>query len=282
MPKLTEKSVAALGCPPGRKDRLVFDDAVPGLAVRVAAGGGKTFLAQYTQAGRKRRVPLGRWGAVTLEQARAAARGVLGDVARGRDPAGERADARAHAAARAGAERFTLAALLEQWAALALAARREGYRKEALRAVRTAFAAHLDRPAAALTRAEAVGVLDALARSGRAAMAGRTLAYARACYAWALKRGTVPGNPFQGLPISTGSEARDRVLTDAEVGAIWRAAGTMGWPFGPLVRLLLLTAQRRDEVAGLRWSELSPDLAVWTVPKERAKNGRAHLVHLAP
>src|SRR5215217_7331003 len=79
-PKRTEKRVAALGCPAGRKDRLVFDDAVPGLAVRVAAGGGKTFLAQYTQAGRKRRVPLGRWGAVTLEQARAA-RGVLGDVA---------------------------------------------------------------------------------------------------------------------------------------------------------------------------------------------------------
>jgi integrase len=92
----------------------------------------------------------------------------------------------------------------------------------------------------------------------------------------------VPGNPFQGLPIAAGAEARDRVLSDAEVGAVWRAAGAMGWPFGPLVRLLLLTAQRRDEVAALRWSELSPDLAVWTVPKERAKNGRAHLVHLAP
>jgi integrase len=92
----------------------------------------------------------------------------------------------------------------------------------------------------------------------------------------------VPANPFQGLPIAAGAEARDRVLTDREVGTIWRAAGAMGWPFGPLMRLLLLTAQRRDEVAGLRWSELSPDLAVWTVPKERAKNGRAHVVHLAP
>jgi integrase len=125
-------------------------------------------------------------------------------------------------------------------------------------------------------------VLDAMARAGRAAMAGRTLAYARACFGWAARRGMVAGNPFQGLPIAAGSEARDRVLTDAEVGAVWRAAGAMGWPFGPVVRLLLLTAQRRDEVAHMRWGEVAPDLAVWFIPKERLKSGRAHVVHLAP
>jgi integrase len=145
-----------------------------------------------------------------------------------------------------------------------------------------AFSAHLKRPAGALTRAEAVNTLDAIARSGRVGSAGRTLAYARACFAWAEKRGKVAENPFRGLPISSGAAARDRVLTDAEVGLIWRATAALGWPFGPLVRLLLLTAQRRDEVAGMRWSELSPDRAVWTIPKERTKNGRAHVVHLAP
>ena len=63
---------------------------------------------------------------------------------------------------------------------------------------------------------------------------------------------------------------------------MWRAAGTLGHPFGPLVRLLLLTAQRREEVAGMRWSEVSADMAVWTIPAKRAKNGAAHVVHLAP
>jgi integrase len=145
-----------------------------------------------------------------------------------------------------------------------------------------AFAGHLNRPAAALARGDAVDVLDAMARAGRAAMAGRTLAYARACFGWAARRGKVVGNPFQGLPIATGSEARDRVLTDAEIGAIWRAADRMGWPFGPVVKLLLLTAQRRDEVAQMLWGEIAPDLGAWTIPKERLNSGRAHMVHLAP
>jgi integrase len=280
--KLTEKGIAGLSCAQGRKDRLVFDDTVPGLAVRVGAGGAKTFLVQYSHHGRKRRVPIGRWGAVTLEQARATARGVLGDVAKGRDPAAERVKSRALVVAQAAAERLTLARLVDEWAEIALTARREGYRREAVRAIKVAFAGVLDRPASAMTRSDAVNVLDRMVRAGRAAMAGRTLAYGRACFGWAVRRGKTPDNPFNGLPIATGSEARDRVLTDAETGAIWRAAGQMGWPFGPLVRLLFLTAQRRDEVAHMRCGEIAPDQSVWTIPKERLKSGRAHVVHLAP
>lgn len=71
------------------------------------------------------------------------------------------------------------------------------------------------------------------------------------------------------------------MLTDAEIGAIWRAAGGIGAPFGAITRLLLLTAQRREEVAGMRWSEVSPDFTTWTLPGERTKNGKAHIVHLA-
>ena len=125
-------------------------------------------------------------------------------------------------------------------------------------------------------------MLDGLAEAGRAAMAGRTMAYARACYGWAQKRGKVPANPFQGLPVPAGIVARDRVLDAREVGEVWRAAGTLGHPFGPLVRLLLLTAQRREEVGAMRWSEVSADLSVWTIPAGRAKNGAAHVAHLAP
>ncbi len=113
-------------------------------------------------------------------------------------------------------------------------------------------------------------------------MAGRTMAYGRACYGWAQKRGKVPSNPFVGLPVPAAIVSRDRVLSGQEIGEVWRAAGALGFPFGPLVRLLLLTAQRRDEVAGMRWSEVSADMATWTIPAGRAKNGAAHVVHLAP
>ena len=280
--KLTEEGIDALACEPGQKDRLVFDDTLPGLAVRITAAGGKSFLAQYTVAGQRRRVPIGRWGAVTLKAARNAARGILGDVAKGQDVAAVRTAKREQVKADAAADKLTLDALLTQWSDLALAQRKVSYRNEAVRAVKMAFPGHLDRRADALTREDAVAALDALARAGKVAMPGRTAAYGRACYAWANKRGMVPSNPFVALPIPAGNVSRDRVLTDEEVALIWQAAGALGHPFGPLFRLLLLTAQRREEVAGMGWSELSQDWTTWTIPKERAKNGKAHVVHLAP
>ena len=280
--KLTEEAIAALACSPGQKDRLVFDDTVSGLAVRVTAAGAKMFLAQYTIQGQRRRVPIGRWGAVTLKDARLAARGILGDVAKGQDVAQARTTARKAKAADVAADKLTLAALIEQWDTLGLVDRRPNYRREATRALRAAFPDHLERRADALTRDTALTALDALVTAGKTTMAGRTLAYGRACYTWALKRGMVSSNPFQGLPIGAGTVSRDRALTMGEVALVWSAAGRLGYPFGPLFRLLLLTAQRREEVAGMGWSELSADKATWTIPKERAKNGKAHLVHLAP
>ncbi len=290
MPRLTDRFIATLRPEGAAKDRLAFDTECRGLGVRATAAGNKVFLVQWTDAatGRKVREPLGAWGNITVEQARAAARVRLGRVAQGVNPVVERAAAKAADQARRAAEaaakeeaRFTLDALITDWARLHLAGRRARYSAEAERALRAAFRAHLDRPAASLTHAAVTAVLDALAGDGKAAMAGRTMAYGRACYGWAVKRRRLPVNPFAGLPvIEGGNPTRDRVLTDAEIGAVWRAAGTLGEPFGPIVRLLVLTAQRREEVASLRWSELSPDLATWTLPGTRAKNGKAHVVHL--
>lgn len=160
--------------------------------------------------------------------------------------------------------------------------RRDSYRKEAVRALHVAYAKHLQRSAAGLTRDQALQVLDGLVKAGSDAMAGRTLAYGRACYRWALRRGMVSVNPFDGLPIAAGTVSRDRVLDQDEVAAIWKHSAELGTPFGPLFQILLLTVQRRNEVGGMRWAELSADRTIWTIPKERSKNGKAHTVHLAP
>jgi hypothetical protein len=88
--KLTQHRIEGLICPAGKKDKLVFDDEQKGLAVRVTASGGRTYLAQYSHAGKKRRVPLGTVDAISLAQARIAAQAIMGDVAKGRDPATER------------------------------------------------------------------------------------------------------------------------------------------------------------------------------------------------
>jgi integrase len=281
--KLTEKTIASLICASGQKDRLVFDDAVPGLGVRISASGSKGFLVQFrTAPGGKRRLPIGSWGSVTLEQARQAAKGILGQVAAGRDPYAERKALRENAKVEAEADRLTLEALLSDWSEIGLSENSMTYRKEAVRALSAAFGDFLNRRADALKRADAVRVLDGLVKAGKVAIAGRTRAYGRACYSWAIKRGTLDANPFADLPIPTSTKSRDRVLSDMEVGAIYRTAQGLGYPFGPLLQLLMLTAQRRDEVAGMRWSEISTDGTTWKVPAERAKNRKANIVHLSP
>jgi hypothetical protein len=110
MPKLTDRVLKSLVVEPGKKDRLVFDAECPGLGVRVTVKGTKTFLAQWTDPATKRKVrePLGVWGSITLDQARAAARAKLGDVARGIDPVQERNRKRAVADAEKAEQALTL------------------------------------------------------------------------------------------------------------------------------------------------------------------------------
>ena len=277
--KLTQRRIELLECPEGKKDALVFDDEQRGLGVRVTASGAKSYLAQYALAGGKRRIPLGSCDAISLATAREATKAIMGDVAKGHDPAANRKEAALTAGRKAAHDALTLEALLEQWDALHLADRRVRYRAEAVRAIKLAFSSSLKSPAADLSRAAVVRVLDGLARDGKPAMASRTAAYGRAAYHWAVKRGSLAVNPFANLPQAPLAR-RERVLTDEELRAVWRATGKPG-PFNAIVRLLILTGQRRDEAGGVTWDELDADLSVWTIPAARAKNGAAHLVPLS-
>jgi integrase len=289
--KLTERKIETLVVEHGRKDRLIFDDAQRGLAVRVTASGSRTYLCQYTLHGQKWRVPLGAFSALSLASAREAAAAIMGDVAKGRNPAAERKEAATAERAKRTRDQLTLRVLIDDWNRLHLAGRRPRYAAEAVRALHYAFAHHLDNAAEDLDRAAIVRALDALTRrrtrknaGGQpkgAAMTGRTAAYGRAAFAWAVKRGAVHANPFADLPVAKGIAKRERVLTDDEIGEIWRAAGKIAAPFGAIIRLLILTGQRRGEVAGASWGEIADDLATWTMPGERTKNGVAHSVPLS-
>jgi integrase len=290
--KLTERKIDVLAVEGVGKDRLVFDDAQRGLAVRVTASGGRTYLAQYTLHGHKWRIPLGSCSAVSLAKAREAAAAVMGDVAKGLNPAAVRKENVKAERARRVRNRLTLRVLIEDWHRLHLTGRRASYAAEAVRALHYAFADALDDAAEDLDRAAVVSALDALMRRRAreraagadrhkgAAITGRTAAYGRAAFAWAVKRGMVQSNPFADLPLSKASAKRERVLSDDEIAEIWRATGTARSPFGATVRLLILTGQRRGEVAGIAWNEISDDLATWTMACDRTKNGVAHVVPL--
>jgi integrase len=213
----------------------------------------------------------------------------------GRDPTQERRARIAAAKAQADRDRFTLGVLVEEWQREHLAGKRERYAYEAVRALRAAFAAMWNRPAEELDHGGVMRALRALRkplkgapeqrgnRTKGNAIASRTAAYGRSCYTWAVKHQLVKANPFDAVPLSDfKTEARDRVLTDDELAAIWRAAeATDAKVFGSLVRHLILTGQRREEVAGMAWSEISADRQTWTIPASRAKNGKDHLVPLS-
>jgi integrase len=282
MPKLTDRFVSSLRVEPPRKDRLVFDTECPGLGVRTTARGTRSFIVQWTDPATKRKIrePIGVWGNISIEQARTAARARLGDVAKGIDPAAERARRKAAEIALREEQALTLDTLIDDWARLHLSARRPRYVAEAQRAIRLAFRDYLKRPAARLSRVEVIGVLDGIASADKAVTAGRTMAYGRAAFGWAVKRGKVPNNPFSGLPVSSGATERDRVLTDEEVRRVWDATKRLPYPFGPFYQIAILTLQRREEVAGMRWSEIDEGLTRWQIPSGRMKNGKPHDVHL--
>lgn len=277
--KLTQNRIDAIFCPAGKRDVMVFDEEQKGLAVRVTATGSKSFLAQYTYGGVKRRVPLGSCAGVSLASARLATAAILGDVAKGLDPAMERRKAAEEAKRQAASSALTLGVLINKWSAKHLSGQRPGYAAEAVRALRFGFSDYLDHPAADIDLTIIKKVEDKIRKRGSRSTADRTLAYGRACYGWGLSEGELSANPFLGLKIAP-PRRRERVLTDQEIVAVWNATDNCG-VYGGIVRLLILTGQRREEVAGIAWSELSENLSSWELPGSRTKNGVAHIVPLS-
>jgi integrase len=177
-----------------------------------------------------------------------------------------------------------VAVLIDEWQADRLSGRSASYRAEAPKRLRIALSKYLKQPAASLDRTAAVQALTLAKRESGPVAANRIRAYARACFGWAVKRGSVPTNPFADVPVPAEEVARDRVLNDDELALVWAASETLSPPFRALVKLLILTGQRRGEVAGMRWSELAldGDAPHWTLPADRTKNGRVHDVPLSP
>jgi integrase len=144
-----------------------------------------------------------------------------------------------------------------------------------------------DRPIIEITRNDIVAMVDKIVDRGAKRQAHNMLALTRMILNWAINRGVygLEHSPCDRLSPSAliGEKAiRTRVLEDHEIRAIWKAAGDLGYPYGPLTRLLMLTGARLTEVAEAQWREFDLDAKRWTVPAERFKSGSEHLVPLSP
>jgi integrase len=138
-----------------------------------------------------------------------------------------------------------------------------------------------DRPIGDIARRDIGELLDRIAGRGAEVQANRTLARLKTFFGWCVDEEILAVSPIVRMKPATKERARDRALSDDEIRWFWEGCDALAWPFGPLFRLLLLTAQRRDEVGGISFQELAEDRSLWTIPRERAKNDRAHEVTLS-
>jgi integrase len=126
-------------------------------------------------------------------------------------------------------------------------------------------------------------------RTGKKRTAGLTLSLLSTLFNWCINEGLLDRNPAQRVANhvveNEGKVRRDRVLSDPELASVWHAATRLRVPWGPFFKMLILTGQRLNEVAGMRWDEVGVDddgEALWTVPARRMKNKKAHTVPLSP
>jgi integrase len=276
--KLTAKAVNVLTLPPGKGDVIFFDDAMPGFGYRLRLGAGgklmRSWVVQYRRAGATRRMLLGSAEVVGAEQARQAARKALGAVANGLDPQGERADRR-------DADRNTLRKAVDEFLAVKQRELRPRSFVETKRYLVGAYFKPLHTmPLDTITRRDVAACIVRITRENGNPTAIQARAKLSGFFAWAIQMGLTDNNPVINTPQPAENEPRDRVLSDAELAAIWRACGDD--EFGKIVRLMILTGCRRQEIGGMKWGEFSPDGTSWTLPSVRAKNKRPLTLPMMP
>lgn len=293
--KITKRAVDAVK--PGQRDTFVWDTDLTGFGLKVSPAGGKTYVFQYRLARpgeakrtAPRRYTIGRHGALAPEQARELARKLATMVASGTDPFElEAARTAAKDLARHEAEqraRIESDLAFDRYALLWLAdyEHEKGRRPSSVRLATGIVSNHLtpalkSKPMPHIIRNDLQKVLDSIAPKQKA-LRRAVYAYASVLFGWAVKRGDIAANPIDAMGKPEAPKARERVLADAELAKIWQASHADA-VFGPFYRLLILTGQRRAEIAGMDWAELDKSAAIWTIPADRAKNGVAHIVPLS-
>jgi len=275
--KLTSKAVAALMLPSGKDDHIEWDDDLPGFGYRLRKSGdkvGRSWVAQYRHAGQTRRMTLGSASVLSSEQARGEAKKILAQAQLRQDPASERKR-------KAASDRFTFAALAEQYLAAKKPDLRDRTFTEMQRYLQSSayFGSLFNVPVDAITRRDIAARMLAIKPKHGQVAAARARTAVSAMYTWAMKNGLAETNPTIGTEKPKAPPSRDRVLDDQELVAIWKATSAET-DFNRIVRLLIATGQRRSEVGGMCWSEIDIEHGTWIIPATRAKNGHEHTLPL--
>jgi integrase len=276
---LTATSIAALKLD-GKTDAIWFDDALPGFGYRLREGTGgqvrRSWVVQYGRAGATRRLLLGAGDVLSAKQARDMATKVLARVRLGEDPQADKADRR-------GKDKHRLSSVIDDF----LAVKATEVRPHTLSGLKLYltgphFRTLHSMPIDTVARKDVASALLAIIRQRGSATAGLARGALSGFFTWAMQHGLTEHNPVVGTKKPKAFQPRDRVLSDDELRRIWHACGDLGGDYGRIVRLLILTGQRRGEVGAMCWDELDTTRDMWTIPATRTKNGRAHSLPLLP
>jgi integrase len=243
------------------------DDYMRGLYFIVQPSGAKSWAVRYRLDGKSVKQTIGPYPTFDLKAARTAAAEALRAVAEGRSPkrreVGTVADAVDRFLAEYGKKHWRPRHLYGATRYLQLYVVHEWGRQK------------LDN----VTRADVRAMLGRI--EDAPVMANRVHSIVRKFFNWAVENDLIASSPVTGVRAPNPESSRDRVLTDDELKTVWRAAEREGYPFGPIVQMLILTGQRRSEVGGMMWSEIDLKAGTWTLPRERVKNDRRHEVPLS-
>lgn len=273
---LTYRGVEALK--PQTAAFLVPDAQCPGLAIRVAPSGHKTWGVAFRirRAGTVRRVSLGRFPGVSLELARDRAKALIGAAQAGRDLLAEEKAAKAAADAR-----LRVGELIEKY-----------LKREVLGKLRTAAEIQLrlrrclvqlkGRFADEVRRSDLRAILDLAVDRGVLREAEKQRQLMRSLFHWALGQDIVQIDPTAGLASYGSSPRRNRILSSEEIKVLWGWVETCGMPldYANALQLQLATGARIGEASGLHASEIDRVAGTWTLPAARSKNGRQRVTPL--
>jgi integrase len=272
---LTKKIIESIPSP--KRGRVtIYDDEATELGLRILPSGKRAFIWFKRVNGKARFELVGYFPQTSVEAARGKARehtGALEKYRRNEFQGPNPFD-------RGVVNSTSVESVAEEWLTRDVKQTRTAYeterilRKEILPAFKGKFITDV-------ARADVLRILDAIVDRGAAITANRTLSTMKRWLNWAVDRGYLQASPIANLKDPSKEKSRERVLDDEELRDVWNASGELECPYGPYLRLLILTAQRRGEVAGITWNEIDLDKKLWTLSAARTKPGRVHDVPLS-
>ena len=274
--RFTDRTIRALKAKALRYE--IWQDGLPGFGIRVSTKSRKSWIFLYRFHGRSRRLTLGTFPAMGLAEAHVkhaeAVQRLMGGVDPGTEVVAQRAAERRGSTVAELAEEY-----LERWARPNKRSAFEDermLRKDVLPFWRA-------RKVNDIGRRDVITLLDRLVDRGAPIQANRTRSLLRRMYNFGVDRGIVDANPCLLVKAPAKERQRDRVLTDAEILAFWRGldGAGMSTEIRLVLRLMLTTSQRKGEIINAEWCNFEFESALWTIPSDKSKNGRAHDVPLS-